>query len=884
MAPLDILAQQVIAECVAREFGVDELLEFVTRSWPYRDLTRERLMDVLRMHSGDRHSLLHLDEVGARVRATRRARLVAVTSGGAIPDNADYRVVADPEGITVGSVDEDFAIEASGGDVFQLGNMAWRVLRAEAGILRVADAEGAPPTLPFWFGEAPARTSELCVAMGEVRESGTSPGWLMEECGFDEVTAGVLAEQLREAQAAIELMPTPKRIVIERFPDDSGGSQLVVHSLFGGRINRAFGLALRKRFCRSFGFELQAAASEDAVLISLGPMHSFPLDEVFEYLQPESVRDVLRQAVLDAPMFNTRWRWNVSRSLLSPRASAGKRVPPPILRMRADDLLAAAFPDAVACGENLPPGDLVIPEGHPILDQTLEDCLSEAMDIDGLVALLEGLRDGSIERHTIDTSEPSPLAQGALAIGPYGYLDDAGLEERRTRAVSRGDREPSEIGILDPEAVARVREEAWPDPRDPEEVHEALLWMGFVDAAEAPEWGDWLIELEAEGRVERDGSRWFAKGASRDPVDVARGRLEVLGPFAHPHGDSVLQALEAEGVAVRLSLDGDEHWCHRRLLARIQRATRDGKRRRVRPISTAAFRSFLARWHGLGEEHAFEGPAGVLTAVERLAGWEAAGPAWESKLLAPRVRDYRPEWLDQLGLSGQVSWGRLFGSATPSVKATPISLFPRSETELWLALAGPLEMQGMDWRAERVLEELSKRGALFRSDIERLPGMVPTDAEKGLDELISRGLVSSDSFAALRPLLVAPAKRKLRPLFETGRWSVFRTGEERGPADPEAVALALLRRYGVLFRAVIQRERFSVPWREMHRALRLMEMRGDVHGGRFVDGYAGEQFALPEAISWLRVAQGGDSPAVSSVDPLALIGELLPGGSVVQPR
>ncbi len=613
-------------------------------------------------------------------------------------------------------------------------------------------------------------------------------------------------------------------------------------------------------------------------------MHSFPLEEVFDYLKPETVRDVLRQAVLDAPMFNTRWRWNVSRSLLSPRASAGKRVPPPILRMRADDLLAAAFPDAVACGENLPPGDLVIPEGHPILDQTLEDCLVEAMDIDGLIAVLEGLRDGSIERHTIDTSEPSPLAQGALAIGPYGYLDDAGLEERRTRAVSRGDREPSEIGILDPQAIERVREEAWPDPRSAEEVHEALLWMGFVDGAEAPEWSGWLAELRSQGRAAADGSRWFATGVSRDPVDVARGRLEVLGPFAHSHGDSVMLALEGEGIAVRLHLDGEEHWCHRRLLARIQRATREGKRRRIRPISTAAYRSFLARWHGLGDEHAFEGPAGVLTAIERLAGWEAAGPAWEAKLLAPRVRDYRPEWLDQLGLSGQVAWGRLFGSATPSVKATPISLFPRGETDLWLSLAGPIDAEGMDWRAERVLEELSQRGALFRSDLERLPSMVPTDAEKGLDELIARGLVSSDSFAALRPLLVAPAKRKLRPLFETGRWSVFRTAEERPGADPEAVAMALLRRYGVLFRAVIQRERIRVPWRDLHRALRLMEMRGDVHGGRFVDGYAGEQFALPAAISWLKVAQAGDTPPVSPEDPLALAVELLPGSSVYQPQ
>lgn len=879
VGPLDILAQVIVAACVAEDQCVDELYQRLRRAWPYRDLDRERLDDVIAIHTGRQYSLLHLDEVGGRLRATRRARLVAVTSSGAIPDKADYAVLAEPEGLKVGSVDEDFAIEASGGDVFQLGNMSWRVLRTEPGVLRVADAQGAPPSLPFWFGEAPARTIELSVAMGEVREMGIDPVWLQDVCGLEAETARVLAEELKAARDALGVVPTPDRIVVERFPDDSGGTQLVVHSLLGGRVNRAFGLALRKRFCRSFGFELQAAANEESVLLSLGPMHSFPLDEVLDYLQPESARDVLRQAVLAAPVFQTRWRWNVSRALLAPRSSGGKRLPPPIQRMRADDLLAEAFPDAVACGENLAPGDIEIPEGHPMVDQTLHDCLHEAMDFDGLEELLVGLRDGRIERHAVETSEPSPLARGAVAIGPYGFLDDAGLEERRTRAVRSGPRSEAvaEIGVLSPDAIERVRDEAWPDPRHADEVHEVLTWMGCIEASEAAPWAHWLGELEAAGRVEQEDGRWFAREADRDPLAVARGRLEVLGPTASSHEDPLMRALEGEGLAVRLHLDGEPHWVHRRLLARIQRYTREDRRRRVRPIPTAAFRSFLSGWHGLEGHTRFEGPAGLLEAIERLAGWEAPAPAWEADLLPARVRGYQREWLDQLCMSGQVAWGRLWGSASPAIKATPIAFFPRAERVQWEQWAGPGSRDEMDWPAQRVLDTLAERGPLFRTDLESLPGTLSVDAERGLDELIGRGLVSCDSFAALRPLLIAPSKRRPSPFAPSGRWSLFRMEEAKDP-DPEVAARILLRRYGVIFRAVLERERLPVGWRDMHRALRLLELRGEVHGGRFVDGYAGEQFALPQAIRGLRAAaEAVQWTQVVAADPLYLDNVLVPG-------
>src|SRR5450432_2031823 len=496
--PLDILAQQIVAACVPETWDEDALFCMVRRAWPYRDLERSEFDDAVNVHLTGRWALLHRDAVGHKLRATRRARLTAITSGGAIPDNADYQVVLEPEGTLVGTLNEDFAIESNGGDVFQLGSASWRILRVSGGVVRVADARGAPPTIPFWLGEAPARTRELSDEISLVRECANDPGGLAA-AGVGEAGARQIAEYVTAAERALGAVPTQTVVVLERFFVESGGMQLVLHAPFGGRINRAWGLALRKRFCRGFGFELQAAANEEAILLSLGPQHSFPLEEVFDYLHPDSAQELLVQALLPAPMFKTRWRWNVSRALLVDRMRNGKRTPPPLVRMRADDLLAASFPAAVACGETLPPGDIEVPMAHPLVRQTVLDCLTEAMDIDGFLAVLRGLRDGSIERVAVDTPEPSVFAHGILAAQPYSFLDDAPLEERRTQAVitrrTLDVKSADELGALDPAAIQRVREEAWPAPTSAEEVHEALRWMGYATVAEAAPWDEWLAEL-----------------------------------------------------------------------------------------------------------------------------------------------------------------------------------------------------------------------------------------------------------------------------------------------------------------------------------------------------------------------------------------------------
>ncbi len=575
--PLDILAQQIVAACVPEAWDEDALFALVRSAWPYRDVTREEFDKVVALHTEGRRALLHRDGVHRRLMATRRARLAALLSGGAIPDTADYQVRLEPEGTLVGTVNEDWAVESNGGDIFQLGNASWRVIRIEPGIVRVADAKGQPPTLPFWLGEAPGRTRELAAEIGNLREecaaSAAGPAaFLRESCGqaLPEGAAVQIGDYVEAGRNVLGAVPTQRRVILERFFDESGGMQLIVHAPFGSKINRAWGLALRKRFCVGFGFELQAAANEEAIVLSLGPQHSFELPEVFDYLQPATARDVLIQAILATPLFETRWRWNAQRSLLLERSRGGKKVPANLLRMRANDLLVTAFPQVIACPETLPGGPIDIPMDHPIVRQTIEDCLTEAMDLDGFLEVLKGLKDGTIERRAIDTAEPSSFARGILSSQPYTFLDDAPLEERRTQAVlSRrvlDIRTADEIGALDPEAIERTREEAWPQPANAEEVHEALLWMGYVTVEEGEPWQEWIDELASARRAVREGDRWFAAEATREPKAVLRGRMEALGPVVSD--DPLLYQLETEGVVLRTRIAGREAWCDRRLLAR----------------------------------------------------------------------------------------------------------------------------------------------------------------------------------------------------------------------------------------------------------------------------------------------------------------------------
>ena len=876
--PLDILAQQVVAACVAETWHEESLFQLLRRAWPYRELERREFDEVVNVHLSGRWALLHRDGVGQRLRATRRARLTAITSGGAIADNADYQVILDPEGTLVGTLNEDFAIESNGGDIFQLGTASWRILRVSGGVVRVADAQGAPPTIPFWLGEAPARTRELCDQISSVREQALSePGTLSAQIGAE--AALQISEYARAGAAALGGVPTQRRVILERFFDESGGMQLVLHAPFGGRINRAWGLALRKRFCRGFGFELQAAANEEAIVLSLGPQHSFPLEEVFDYLHPDTAQALLIQALLPAPMFKTRWRWNVSRALLVERMRGGKRTPPPLVRMRADDLLAQSFPAAVACGETLPPGDIEVPLEHPLVRQTVSDCLTEAMDVEGFLEVLRGLRDGHIERVAVDSPEPSRFAHGILAAQPYSFLDDAPLEERRTQAVltrrTLDVKSADELGALDPAAIRRVREEAWPTPTSADELHEALLWMGYLTLDEARPWQDFIAELAQAGRVRLEGDRYFAFEASRDPKEILRGRLEALGPIVSD--DPVLYELESEGFVLRGRFEGRAGWCSRRLLARIHRYTLEGLRKEIEPVAPVEFLRFLASWQHLDGERQLEGPRGVLEVIRKLAAFEVPAAAWEASVLPARVRGYKREWLDELTLSGEVVWGRLWGSAASPIRSTPVCLVPRDDLESWLGLTGAGDLPPLGHAASSLHGLLGARGAMFAQGLLRVSGLHPDELDEGLGELIARGLVTCDSFSGLRSLLLSVSKRRLAAKM-AGRWSLLRPAGLVAPAT-EFVARQLLQRTGVVFRKTLAREKQPLPWRDLLRVLRTLEARGEVRGGRFVAGFDGEQFALPEAIPLLRATRrrGATEPVhASAADPLNFRGILTP--------
>ncbi len=898
--PLDILAQQVVAACVsAGPEGLyeDELFEMFTRAWPYRDLKREDFDAVIRMHSEGRRALLHRDGVGRRIMAKKRARIPAITSGGAIPDVADFQVLMEPEGLFIGTLNEDFAIESNIGDIFQLGNTSWRVLKVERGVIRVADAKGQPPSVPFWLGEGPSRTTELSHEIGRIREEAHDPLVLQRDIGLSAEAATQIAEHLIEGRRVLGTVPTQERVILERFFDESGGMQMVLHAPFGGRINRAWGLALRKKFCRGFGFELQAAANEEAIVISLGLQLSFPLEDVFNYLHPNSVKETLTQAVLDQPMFESRWRWNATRSLVLEKFQNGKRVPPAIMRMRAADLLASTFPAAVACPENLPAGDLPIPMDHPLVRQTIDDCLTEATDVAGLVDILTALRNGRIERVAVDTPEPSAFARGILSSQLYSFLDDAPLEERRTQAVlTRRALDPKsldQIGALDPAAVERVREEAWPDAEHAEEVHEILLWIGFVTDEEAAPWLPWLAQLAAQNRVIHQAGQWSAVDGPREPKKILLGRLEARGPvfeddprikLATGETASVLLELEREGRILRTRLEGKTAWCERRLLARIHRYTLDKLRQEIQPVSATDFLRFLACWQHVEDDYRLEGPRGASAILTQLAGFEAPAWAWESSILPRRLRDYRREWLDELTLSGEFAWGRLWGGGASAIRVTPIALIRRDEMDTWLNLTKPPIIENLGGPARDLLDVLAVRGAMFPQELQKAAKLPAGYAEMGLADLVSHGLVTCDSFAALRQIITPPSRRK-RPVKSVGRWSMFRSNIQPESAN-EFLAKQMLQRAGVVFRKVLEREKLPIGWSALARVYRGMELRGEVRGGRFVAGFSGEQFALPEAVELLRKVRRNeiDEPrqplSVTSADPLNFQGILTPADRV----
>ena len=1022
VAPLDILAQQVIAEVAAAdEWREEDLFELFRRSAPYGDLSRGDFDAVVELASegiptgrGARMAFLHRDRVNGVLRPRRSARLAALTSGGAIPEVGDYRVIAEPDDIFVGTVNEDFAIESMAGDVFLLGTHSWRIRRVTPGEVRVMDAEGARPTIPFWVGEAPSRTAELSeevsklrtAVASELRQAGAVAAVRLVEdvAGLEAAAAEQVVAYLSTGLEQLGVMPTHTDVVFERFFDDAGGMQLVVHSPYGGRVNRGFGLALRKRFCVTFDFELQAAANDDAVILSLGPQHSFPLASAPRLLHPNTVKATLEQAVLASPMFASRWRWDLSRALAILRFRGGKKNPLPVQRMEADDLMAAVFPALAACQENAPPGPIQLPD-HVIVRQVMYDCLHEAMDVDGLRDLVADIHSGKVRAHFVDSVEPSVLAHEIVNSEPYTFLDDAPLEERRARQVQlrRGlPVEARDLSRLDPAAVDKVRAEVAPAPRGPEELHELLL--ATVVRRPYDEWREWFGELVSTGRAMEvwpegdsqaggaEGDLWCvterrewvevlfprahlrpdyrlprpvagAGSAAGEVPDtgelpdadvaaalVVRGHLELAGPVtvaALAEGCALppsrvlvgLARLESEGFAMQGHFDpalGDtQQWCARHLLARIHSYTQHRLRREVKPVSAQDLMRFLLRWQHVAPGTLRQGRAGLLSVIEQLQGWELAAGAWEEAVFPARVEGYQRRWLEDLCLSGEVSWGRLSlrapategtsrrGASSPS-RATPVTFTLRPDLHWLMAVKRGVALpeQPAHGPAREVLDALRAHGAMFSSDLPGATRRLPVEVQEGLWDLVARGLVTADGFAAVRSLFSRredwarrhlPERRRLglrpNPALRRavrqpgeGRWALLAPGPslpggssgllgatEDGSVLPtdelaELVASQLLARWGVVFWDLAAHEDLAVPWREILWALRRFEARGIARGGRFVTGFAGEQYAVPEALDELRhvtrTDRKGELVRLSAADPLNLSGVVLAGRRV----
>ena len=984
--PMDVLAQQIVASCAQEEWTESDLFALCRKAYPYRELPREKFDRVIEVLSegftsrqGRRGAFLHRDGINLKVKGRKGAPIAAMTSGGAIPDNADYDVILEPEETFVGTVNEDFAIESLAGDVFLLGNTPWKIRRVESGKVRVEDAHGQPPTVPFWLGEAPGRTWELSQEISDLREGidqrlddhFKARDWVMSESGVDQESSRQLVAYIEEGKRILGVVPSKNKVVAERFFDESGGMQLVIHAPFGAKINRAWGMSLRKKICRSFDFELQASVTDDGLNFSLGPGLSMPVDEVFAYLNERTIQEVLEQAILQAPLFGTRWRWNSTRALAILRHTGGRKVPAPLVRIRSEDLLAAVFPDQVACQDNAMPGDIEIPD-HPLVFETMRDCLTEATDVEGCKNLLGGIGDGSIEIFGRDTVQPSAFSHQILNAMPYAFLDDAPLEERRARAVSLRRALPEDsrdLSSLNPTAIESESANAWPRMQNADELHDALLVLGVLSEltalASASDDGmgaieQWFESLMIENRVFRMESDAVTYWVAAErlvllnsvypeaiftptppahllevPADqeenarennicwVMRGWVACSGPLTATElvrslgialDDIVyaLACLENEGVVLRGSFRThveEEEFCDRRILSRIHRSTIDTLRREVEPVSSSAFMRFLLRWQHVDPAAQLQGDGGLLAAIEQLQGFESASGAIEDEVLLSRVSDYRPVMLDRLCLGGEVLWGRVSlqasetqnGTSSPLSRSafsrtTPITMVLRNSLDWILGPTGQYA-EGLTGATKEVVEFLNKRGASFLSDIVSATQRLPSDVEEALWTLAASGRVTVDGVEALRHRLGGTARRP-RPNGRNGRpnnppnqnrrrgysrWSLLE------PFDPvadrsEPIARQLLNRYGVVFPELLARDALTYRWRDLVRVFRRLEARGEIRGGRFVSGFIGEQFALPEAIEFLRKTKNAEPDgrfiAISACDPLNLAGILSPGHKV----
>ncbi|WP_395374323.1 DEAD/DEAH box helicase [Marinicella sp. W31] len=895
--PLDVLAQQIVAEVAMREWHIERLYHLFASNICYQNMrfeTFEGVIDMLaRGFSGaaaPQKALIFYDRVQKTVRPKKSAQLTALLNGGTIPDQFDYDVRLLPEDIKIGTLNEDFSFESIPGDIFQLGNHSYRIVKIQTGVVFAEDAKGMPPNIPFWFGTQMWRSDELSAVVSDMRET-------LNSCFDNKITSQDCAEDLAVPSAAMDqllnytdktrqvlgLFPTQQDIVIERFFDGNNDMHVVVHSVYGSRINRAWGLALRKRFCRQFNFELQAAALEDAIILSLGATHSFDLADVIHYLKPETVREVLIQALLDTPFFVTQWRWNASIALAVKRRRGDKRVLPQFQRNAAEDLVAQVFPEQIACAENIQ-GKRQVPD-HPLVEQTIKDCTETIMDIEGLQQVLESMRSGEVRVHCVDSNTPSPASLAIINARNFAFLDDAPAEERRTLAIKTQNlNQDFNPGLITSEVIVRVNQEAMPPMRDVDELMQVIDYVGFYWLQEVQEHASAIQELLRQQRIEQQQyqERTFYHAAHNQTHveavlaqtetqaldDFLSNRLSISGriSFAElmvffPVSASVLQQallrLQNRGIVFELETDV---WINRDNLSKLRQYALGEKRRYVQPASPAQWERFVKRWQRL--EIPLEGLEGLQTVLTQFQGFSATAQQWEEDILPGRVSDFNPYMLDQLCQHGLFIWKRTTQTETAnkanllSLQKMPMTFLMRESQHLFPTP----ELLNLCNEAESILKLLQDKGALFVRDMLQYIDVPVSYIEQGLIQLIRNGLIVADGFAAMRSFCKKPADRhrqlkkakkyanNLGYLEMMGRWSLI---ESRVASEAEYLTL-LLQRYGVLTHQVFKQEHVPFTWREAIPQLNRLEARGEVLGGRFLRLDAGMQYALPQAYKALK--------------------------------
>ncbi|PYN05343.1 MAG: hypothetical protein DME07_00195 [Candidatus Rokuibacteriota bacterium] len=922
-APLDVLAQQVVAAVAAESLTVDVLHARFKNAAPYRNLGREELVAVVRSLAeplpaevkGAAPRILW-DRVNDRLHARRGSRFLALTSGGTIPDNGLYDVFVAETDLKVGTLDEEFVTESLPGDVFLLGSHAWKIVKVRSDRVLVEDAQGMSPTIPFWKGEHPSRSWELGLAVGRLRRDAAERldapdfvAWATDACGLDARAAGAMRAWLVKAGEILDGVPDDQGIVVESFSDEMGGRHAMIHAVFGMRINGAWGMVLREKLRRVFGIVAEASHVDDGILLSFAPGQVPPAPErLVTLVAPEEVDTLLGRALIGTPLFATRFRHCAIRALFIPRMSRGQRTPAYLQRLKADALLESVG------GQ---------PE-FPVVAETLRECFNDALDVTRLKRLLERLHDGEMWRRHVDTPLPSPFVYPLLLAWDWAYLGAGHAEERRSDAVTMRKAWSVAAGPLRPEIVAAVEAELQktsPDrrARDANELAGILDDLGDLTAAEiaarALDDAEGMIAaLAAEHRVlvlefpsgrkawagatdaTLYGSLATDAGLERVTLRLLRTRGPVTAAWlAERYGlpadaaTGVLERLAARGLVRRgafLAEAPAPQYVHIAVLDEIQR--RQVHARRVpRPVASAEqFSAFLLRRHHLHPDHRLAGPPGVLASLELLQGEELPVRVWEQDLLPARVENYEREWLDRLGLAGEMAW-TVFDKAPGERGRSPRVGAALRENIGWLRENGSPPPE-LDARVKNVFLHLQLRGASFAQDLGRATGLSTPDVLAALWELFWAGLVTPDTFSAIvagvtparRPRESNSARRRRRgqsrgvlsQLPVVGRWSVLGDDERLSPEErEEARAQLLLARFGV-----VARELARGDWATMRHTLLRMEYGGEVVRGYFVQGLSGEQYALADALADLDAPARRAEPhvLVNMVDPANLWGRV----------